>query len=187
MPDGSCLNVNIPKLPSKDIKGIRICRQSNGNWIEVDERKDPAGRTYYWLTGTFQNYDSREDTDEWALANGYAAVVPVQYDVTVTPLFLNLKVGVMIKDQLFIRGAVLGFLIPSIAFMIYSLVRTDGDFVALYYELNALNIHTHVMSLCMYPMRFLSLFSLNQIGKPARGILMTTIVFALLITLDKFL
>ena len=55
----------------------------------------------------------------------------------------------MIKDQLFIRGAVLGLLIPSIAFMIYSLVRMDGDFVALYYELNALNIHTHVMSLCV--------------------------------------
>ena len=37
----------------------------------------------------------------------------------------------MIKDQLFIRGAVLGMLIPSIAFMIYSLVPMDGDFSAL--------------------------------------------------------
>ena len=81
--EGICLNVNIPKLPSKDIKGIRVCRQANANWIEeFDERKDPAGRTYYWLTGTFQNYDNGEDTDECALANGYVSVVPVQYDVT---------------------------------------------------------------------------------------------------------
>ena len=34
--------------------------------------------------------------------------------------------------------------IPSIVFMIYSLVRMDGDFVALYYELYTLNVHTHV-------------------------------------------
>ena len=81
--EGICLNVNIPKLPSKDIKGIRVCRQANANWIEeFDERKDPTGRTYYWLTGTFQNYDNGEDTDECALANGYVSVVPVQYDVT---------------------------------------------------------------------------------------------------------
>ena len=94
----------------------------------------------------------------------------------------------MIKDQLFIRGAVLGFLIPSIAFMIYSLVRMDGDFVALYYELNALNVHTHVMSLCVLPnaIPFFMFIKSNR-EKPARGILMTTIVFALLITLDKFL
>ena len=81
--EGICLNVNIPKLSSKDIKGIRVCRQANANWIEeFDERKDPTGRTYYWLTGTFQNYDNGEDTDECALANGYVSVVPVQYDVT---------------------------------------------------------------------------------------------------------
>lgn len=83
LPEGSCLNVNIPKLPPAEIKGIRVCRQANANWVEeFDERKDPAGRTYYWLTGTFQNYDHGEDTDEWALANGYVSVVPVQYDVT---------------------------------------------------------------------------------------------------------
>ena len=83
LPQGSCLNVNIPNLPSKQIKGIRICRQANANWIEeFDERIDPSGKTYYWLTGKFQNYDDREDTDEWALSNKYVSIVPVQYDVT---------------------------------------------------------------------------------------------------------
>jgi 5'-nucleotidase len=28
------------------------------------------------------NYDRGDDTDEWALRNGYASVVPVQYDLT---------------------------------------------------------------------------------------------------------
>ena len=94
----------------------------------------------------------------------------------------------MMKDQLFIRGAVLGLLIPSIVFMIYSLVRMDGDFVALYYELDALNIHTHVMSLCVLANAIpFFIFIKSNREKPAQGILMTTILFALLITLDKLL
>ena len=40
------------------------------------------GRDYYWLTGAFINKDKGEDTDEWALANGYVSVVPVQFDLT---------------------------------------------------------------------------------------------------------
>ena len=94
----------------------------------------------------------------------------------------------MIKDPLFIRGSVLGFLIPSIVFMIYSLVSMDGDFVALYYELNALNVHTHVMSLCVLAnvIPFFIFIKSNR-EKPAKGILFTTIVFALFITLDKLL
>ena len=83
LPKGCCLNVNIPKLNYEDIKGFKICRQADANWVEeFDERKDPAGRTYYWLTGSFQNFDKGNDTDEWALANGYVSVVPVQYDIT---------------------------------------------------------------------------------------------------------
>jgi 5'-nucleotidase len=40
------------------------------------------GREYYWLTGKFVNMDNGEDTDEWALANGYVSVVPVGFDLT---------------------------------------------------------------------------------------------------------
>ena len=66
-----------------DIKGVKICRQANATWVEkFDERVNPHGKTYYWLTGTFENHDKGEDTDEWALANGYVSIVPVQYDLT---------------------------------------------------------------------------------------------------------
>ena len=83
LPKGSCLNVNIPKLSYTDIKGFKICRQADANWVEdFDERKDPMGRTYYWLAGSFQNFDKDKDTDEWALANGYVSVVPVKFDIT---------------------------------------------------------------------------------------------------------
>ncbi len=84
LPAGVCLNVNIPAAQEEDIKGIKICRQSRGNWKEeFEKRKDPTGRTYYWLTGIFHNHEPEsDDTDEWALANNYVSVVPVTVDMT---------------------------------------------------------------------------------------------------------
>ena len=83
MPAGVVLNVNFPKLKEKDIRGIKICRQANAYWKEkFDKRTNPLGRDYYWLTGEFINQDKGEDTDEWALKNGYVSVVPVQFDLT---------------------------------------------------------------------------------------------------------
>lgn len=83
IPKGVVLNVNFPKLKKEEIKGVRVCRQAKANWVEeFDKRTNPQGRDYYWLTGKFVNYDKGEDTDEWALANGYVSVVPVQYDLT---------------------------------------------------------------------------------------------------------
>ena len=52
-------------------------------WVEeFDKRNDPTGKEYYWLTGKFINEDKGEDTDEWALENGYVSVVPVHFDMT---------------------------------------------------------------------------------------------------------
>lgn len=83
LPEGVILNVNIPKLSEKEIKGIKVCRQAKAMWQEkFDKRVNPMGRDYYWLTGKFVNMDNGEDTDEWALANGYVSVVPVQFDLT---------------------------------------------------------------------------------------------------------
>ncbi len=79
-----CLNVNVPRLPLGQIAGLRVCRQTRGYWHEnFYERTDPNGRTYYWMTGAFDNHEpDAEQSDEWALAHGYVAVVPVQVDMT---------------------------------------------------------------------------------------------------------
>lgn len=84
LPKNVCLNVNIPQLKYDELKGIKVCRQARANWIEeLDERKDPSGNQYFWLTGKFENYDAKKkDTDVWALDNGYVSVVPTQFDMT---------------------------------------------------------------------------------------------------------
>ena len=83
IPKDVVLNVNFPDLPANQLKGIKVCRQAKANWQEeFDKRKTPQGKDYYWLTGKFVNLDHGEDTDEWALENGYVSVVPVQFDLT---------------------------------------------------------------------------------------------------------
>ena len=83
LPENVVLNVNFPKLKEHEIKGIRICRQAKAIWMEkFDKRITPQGKDYYWLTGEFVNQDKGEDTDEWALENGFISVVPVQFDLT---------------------------------------------------------------------------------------------------------
>jgi len=77
------LNVNIPSIPLKLLKGIKICKQAYAKYDEeFDERTDPQGKNYYWLTGKFVNFDKAKDTDVWALSHNYVSVVPVQFDLT---------------------------------------------------------------------------------------------------------
>lgn len=81
---GLCLNVNVPNMALDEIKGIKFCRQTKGVWREkFVARQDPHNRDYYWMSGGFVNAEPEAtDTDEWALANGYVAIVPVQMDFT---------------------------------------------------------------------------------------------------------
>lgn len=78
-----CLNVNIPAVSENLIKGAKVCRQAYAKYEEeFDERNDPSGKKYFWLTGEFQNFDKGKDTDVWALKNNYVSIVPVQFDLT---------------------------------------------------------------------------------------------------------
>lgn len=88
-----CLNVNIPKLPLNELKGIKLCRQAKGVWKEdFVKRVDPHQVPYYWMTGNFDNFEpDATDTDEYALANGFASVVPVKIDFTAYQAYNDLK------------------------------------------------------------------------------------------------
>ncbi len=79
----SLLNVNIPKLPLEQIKGIKVCKQGKGNWSEKYlENKTPKGQPYYWLDGDFKVENEETDSDLWALKNGFVSIVPSMHDLT---------------------------------------------------------------------------------------------------------
>lgn len=81
LPPFTCLNVNIPKGKPK---GIKVCRQTHGKWVEeFEKRTDPHGRDYHWLSGFFRNFEEEStETDIYALRNNFASVVPVTVDMT---------------------------------------------------------------------------------------------------------
>jgi len=90
LPKNTCLNVNIPRgIP----KGIKLCRQARGKWSEeFDKRIDPHQRPYFWLMGTFHNYEENaKDTDLYALDRNYVSVVPVKLDMTCYDTLESLK------------------------------------------------------------------------------------------------
>ncbi len=81
LPRYTCLNVNVP---TGSPKGIKLCRQASGKWVEeFDKRIDPHNRSYYWLSGSFINFEEEaKDTDIYALEKNYVSVVPVKVDMT---------------------------------------------------------------------------------------------------------
>lgn len=82
LPHDICLNVNFPYIPR--LRGLRVARQCRGRWLErFEERVDPLGRKYAWLTGEFLNMEpDATDTDEAVVAAGYGSVTPCHLDVT---------------------------------------------------------------------------------------------------------
>ena len=82
LPKYVCLNLNVPKVP--DVKGLKVCTQTMGYWTKEFKRtKDASGCPIFWLTGEFANDEpDNEQSDEWALKQGYAALVPIHIDMT---------------------------------------------------------------------------------------------------------
>lgn len=82
LPSLTCLNVNFPQTAS--LQGIKICRQSKGQWVNEWENFAHRGdQHYYWLTGDYVDSEPENDlTDRWALAHDYVAVTPTTVDLT---------------------------------------------------------------------------------------------------------
>jgi 5'-nucleotidase len=80
---GTLLNVNIPNLPKEEICGISLTQQGKSKWDDIyEERTDPYGKKYYWLTGSMVDTDKDIDTDQFALKKNYISVTPIHFDLT---------------------------------------------------------------------------------------------------------
>lgn len=83
LPEGTLLNVNVPPLPEKDIRGVAVTRQGRAVWNDTfDVRRDPANKEYYWLTGALEDRDKGLEFDQSAIREEYVSVTPIHYDLT---------------------------------------------------------------------------------------------------------
>jgi len=83
LPPDALLNVNVPDIPWKEIKGVMVTRLGNRKYVDsIERREDPRGRPYYWLSGYVDDSGSAPDCDNSALNNHYISITPVQFDLT---------------------------------------------------------------------------------------------------------
>ena len=83
LPDKVLLNVNVPNLAMDEVKGIRVTRQGDSGYQERYEmRSDPRAIPYYWTAGIYRMSDVDENTDAFAVKQGYVSVTPVWFDLT---------------------------------------------------------------------------------------------------------
>lgn len=84
LPEGVCLNVNVPKV-SETPGEARLCVPCRGRWNDEYQRyTDPHGRPYFWLTGEYENEEpDNTQTDEWCVHHGIISVVPVAVERTI--------------------------------------------------------------------------------------------------------
>ena len=92
LPPGVLLNINVPGLPEEKIRGVRVTRQ--GLRVYRDElvtRIDPRGKPYYWIGGGPPEGVLEEDTDYWAVSQGYVSITPIQLDLTARDVMAFLR------------------------------------------------------------------------------------------------
>ncbi|MGI5848582.1 MAG: 5'/3'-nucleotidase SurE [Christensenellales bacterium] len=89
---GVLYNLNVPDLPLKEIKGLKVTCQGRTAYKDAAEvRKDPRGNEYIWMKGDLIEDQIEEDTDISFVKNGYASITPIKYDLTDRDRIKNLN------------------------------------------------------------------------------------------------
>lgn len=77
------LNVNVPDLPYEEIKGMRVTRLGRRHKSSAVVRSEnPRGETIWWVGAAGHAADAGENTDFWAVDNGYVSITPLSIDLT---------------------------------------------------------------------------------------------------------
>jgi 5'-nucleotidase len=83
LPKDTILNVNVPDVALKDLKGFKATRLGQRHKSEpVIKSKDPRGRIIYWVGPPGAEQDAGPGTDFYAINEGYVSVTPLQIDLT---------------------------------------------------------------------------------------------------------
>jgi 5'-nucleotidase len=82
-PEHTLFNINLPPVPSGDIRGVRLTRLGRRVYSNsIQPMRDPWGREIYWIGGGEISWQGTEDSDFLAIRNGYISVTPLHLDLT---------------------------------------------------------------------------------------------------------
>lgn len=86
------INVNYPTIPEEEIKGVKITTLGIRKYTNAfEERKDPRGNSYYWVSGAVKEMEQKEESDISAIAGNYISITPIHFDLTHFETYKELK------------------------------------------------------------------------------------------------
>jgi 5'-nucleotidase len=92
IPKGTLLNINVPDVPEEQIAGIILTKQGKSKWDDIyEQRIDPYGKDYFWLTGNLMEVDTEIETDQVAIKKNYVSISPIHFDLTDYETFDKMK------------------------------------------------------------------------------------------------
>ncbi len=92
LPSDTFLNVNVPAIPLREIRGVRITRLGKRIYRDaLVERQDEQGRTVYSIGGDPPSGVVEEGTDIGVLSQCFVSITPVHLDLTSHALIDRLK------------------------------------------------------------------------------------------------
>jgi 5'-nucleotidase len=91
LPEGVMLNINVPNVLMKDIKGFKLTNRGKRNYRDKFTcAKDPRGKDCYWITSEVTD-EYADGTDVTAVSEGYVSVTPLYLDMTNYALLYDMK------------------------------------------------------------------------------------------------
>jgi 5'-nucleotidase len=82
-PRSTLLNINLPRLPAAEVKGVRVTRLGSRFFSDsLTRMKDPWGREIMWIGGGTITWTGGEDADHAAVAEGFISITPLHMDLT---------------------------------------------------------------------------------------------------------
>ena len=76
------LNVNVPNIPRKQIKGILTTRTADTGYVKLSEVEGDNVVNYTLELDKLYNNSLEEGTDIWAIHSGYISITPLRFEVT---------------------------------------------------------------------------------------------------------
>ena len=77
MPANVLLNINLPNLPLAEIRGAKITKLARYSHTDTVEEGNHGKWKHYWLVRQRRNKNTDEQTDVWAIEQGYISITPL--------------------------------------------------------------------------------------------------------------
>lgn len=82
-PKKTILNINVPAINPEEIAGVKITTLGTRMYTDqYEKRKDPRGKTYYWLAGELIDTCKEKNSDITAIKNNKISITPITFEMT---------------------------------------------------------------------------------------------------------